>query len=362
MIKSHSKKLCIVVSSLGGGGAERSSAQLSELLYDLGYDIHIVSVLNKIDYPYKGQLLNLGELKSNDDSQFGRLKRLKVFKAYLKTHHFDYIIDNRPRIGFLKEFIISKILYSSIKTIYFVHSYNTDLYIHPNQFLGKWLYKSAFKIVGVSSAISDKLKTKYRFNNLEVIHNAIIDIIQTDANKEESIKNYIIFYGRIDDKVKNISLLLDAYSKSKLPGANMNLRILGNGHDKDMLIKKVEKLKIKENVRFLDFQSNPYDLVKQAYFTVLTSRYEGFPRVLIESLALGTPIVSVDCKSGPSEVIIHEENGLLVENYNTDALVSAMNRMLEDKELYLHCKSNTKQSVAKFSKENISAQWKTLLT
>ena len=64
MIKSHSKKLCIVVSSLGGGGAERSSAQLSELLYDLGYDIHIVSVLNKIDYPYKGQLLNLGELKS----------------------------------------------------------------------------------------------------------------------------------------------------------------------------------------------------------------------------------------------------------------------------------------------------------
>ncbi len=39
---------------------------LSELLYDLGFDIHIVSVLDHVDYPYKGELLNLGKLKSQD--------------------------------------------------------------------------------------------------------------------------------------------------------------------------------------------------------------------------------------------------------------------------------------------------------
>ena len=50
IIKTNNKKICIVVSSLGGGGAERSSALLSELLYDLGYNIYIVSVLDNIEY------------------------------------------------------------------------------------------------------------------------------------------------------------------------------------------------------------------------------------------------------------------------------------------------------------------------
>ena len=110
MIKTNNKKICIVVSSLGGGGAERSSALLSELLYDLGYNIYIVSVLDNIEFAYKGELLNLGELKAKDDSVIGRLKRFKVFRNFIKDHHFDYVIDSRTRIGFVKEFIISKFI------------------------------------------------------------------------------------------------------------------------------------------------------------------------------------------------------------------------------------------------------------
>ncbi|WP_111684341.1 glycosyltransferase [Winogradskyella tangerina] len=361
MSKAEAKKICIVVSSLGGGGAERSSALLSEILFHLGYDVHIVSVLDKIDYPFKGQLLNLGALKSKDDSRLGRLKRLKVFKRYLQTHNFDYIIDNRTRIGWFKEFVISKWVYTSQKTIYCVRSYNTDMYINPSRFLGKWLYNSAFKIVTVSEAISEKLKLEYGFENLEVIHNPIVDEVEILGSKSEITESFIIFYGRLEDKVKNISLLLNAYSRSELPKANMKLKILGKGNDKALLIQKSEELQINDHVEFLGFSPDPFSLVQAAYFTVLTSHYEGFPRVLVESLALGTPVVSVDCKSGPSEIVIHEHNGLLVENHNEEVLVNAMNRMLKDKDLYLHCKSNAKTSVAKFSKEAIGSQWQTLL-
>ena len=69
------KKICIVTSSLGKGGAEKSSAVLSILLDNLGYEVHIISVLNLIDYDYKGTLLNLGALKSKDDSFFSKLNR-----------------------------------------------------------------------------------------------------------------------------------------------------------------------------------------------------------------------------------------------------------------------------------------------
>ncbi len=51
MIKTNNKKICIVVSSLGKGGAERSSALLSQMFYDVGYDVHIVCILNKIEFP-----------------------------------------------------------------------------------------------------------------------------------------------------------------------------------------------------------------------------------------------------------------------------------------------------------------------
>ena len=86
MPKANNKKICIVVMSLGRGGAERSSGLLSKILYDVGYDVYVVSILNNIEFPYKGELLNLGELKDKNDSSFGRLNRLRVLKNYLKKH------------------------------------------------------------------------------------------------------------------------------------------------------------------------------------------------------------------------------------------------------------------------------------
>ncbi len=361
MIKPKTKKICIVVSSLGNGGAERSSALLSELLFDLSFEVHLVSVLDKVDYPYKGNLLNLGKLKAKDNSVFGRFKRLLVFKKYIKEHNFDYIIDNRTRIGFLKEFVISKWLYNQRKTIYCVRSYNTNMYINPNRFLGRWLYTSAYKIVTVAHTIADRLEESYDFKNIETIYNFISEGFKIKKNVGENKNNFVLFFGRLEDDVKNISLLLEAYSKSKLSKANIILKILGDGKDKDALKKKVDDLKMTTSVEFIDFQSNPYHIVESAYYTILTSRYEGFPRVLVESLALGTPVVSVDCKSGPSEIIKNEYNGLLVDNHNVDALSEAMDRMIEDKDLYLHCKSNAKTSVAKFSKEKIGLKWKLIL-
>ena len=123
----------------------------------------------------------------------------------------------------------------------------------------------------------------------------------------------------------------------------------------------VDKLNLSEMILFQSFTPNPFPVVKQAKFTVLTSRYEGFPMTILESLACGTPVISVDCKSGPNEIIKNEYNGLLVENNNIKALSDAINLFVLDTKLYNICKNNSKESISKFNVETISKEWFNIL-
>ena len=82
---------------------------------------------------------------------------------------------------------------------------------------------------------------------------------------------------------------------------------------------------------------------------------------VIESLAMETPVVSVDCHSGPREIIKSEYNGLLVENHNVEVLSEALKRMINDKLLYQFCKKNASESVAHLHLEAISKEWIHLL-
>lgn len=356
------KKICIVTSSLGKGGAEKSSAVLSILLDNLGYEVHVISILNRIDYDYKGTLLNLGALKDKDASFFGTLKRFTVFLNYLRSHNFDFIIDSRSRPSILKQFLINKVLYVNEKVIFIVHSAFLKNYIPDNKFIAKYLYSNAFKFVTVSKTIKTKLTNKYHFENVKAIHNAV-DKPQMTALTESLLlpENFMLFFGRIEDEVKNLTLLIDSYKQSDLIDNKIKLVILGDGNDKLKLEKKVQVLNLSEHIIFFSYTKNPYPIVSKAMCTVLTSYYEGFPTMLVESLSLGTPVISVNCESGPSEIILDTHNGLLVDNHNPDLLADAMNRFVTDDELYSHCKKNAKKSVEKFSMENISNDWERII-
>ena len=132
---------------------------------------------------------------------------------------------------------------------------------------------------------------------------------------------------------------------------------MGDGEDKENLKALVAQKNLEEDVLFHPFAPNPFPYYKKALFTALTSKYEGFPNVLIESLASGTPVVSYDCTSGPNEIIQHGTNGLLVNNQDIDAMKKAINSFVMDAALYEVCKANAKESAERFNPENILKDW-----
>ncbi|MGY0393089.1 glycosyltransferase [Bizionia sp. KMM 8389] len=364
-MQGTNKKICIVASSLGKGGAERSSAQLSIMLYELGYEVHIVTVLNNIDFEYKGELLNLGALKDENDTFLGRLQRLKIFRAYLKKHNFDVVIDGRSRVQAYRELLISKWVYAGIPVVYIVHCYKLDKAFTPYKALNKFLYKNE-QIVTVSQAAKNYFTRVLELKKVSHIYNAfnfteLNKLATEEVPSDFEIDNFIVFFGRIHDDPKNLKLLLDAYKLSDLGLKKIPLYIIGDGPDLLEIKAYAKSLSLPEMVVFKGFMRNPYAYVKQARFTILSSRHEGFPMVIPESLGLGTPVISVDCKSGPNEVIRSGFNGLLVENFNAKALSEAMNSFIFDEKLYSQCKANAQASVEPFSATSISEDWYKLI-
>lgn len=343
---------------------ERSVALQSKLLHEAGFEVHLAILNDHIDYEFKGELLNLGLFKGGKDSLLKRINRLKKLRHYLKQKQMDVVIDHRSKNQYLREVFYKKYLYRGFKTIYVTHSAFEPMYLTDRPVAFGRLCDTNVANVAVSEYIEDKLLKSTGMGNTHTIYNTWDPNWKDYSGALPSSlegKKFFLFYGRLDDGVKDLEFLLKSYSQSNVNTLGVDLVIMGDGPDKDNLRRRAEELSIAMNVYWLDFEPHPQAVVSKAHAVVLCSRFEGFPMVLLESLALGTPVVSLDIVSGPSEIVQNEKNGLLVKERNTKAFANVLKLMVENEKLYRTCQSNAQDSVTAFDPSVIAAQWKKLL-
>jgi glycosyltransferase involved in cell wall biosynthesis len=353
----NNNKIALVSASLGVGGAERFAGLLSFILHDLGYEVHHILILDSVDYDYKGTIVNLGKLFASEKGIFRGIKKGRFIARYLTENDIQIVIDNRSRPAFIRE-IFTKWIYGNRKTYFMIHSSNLGMYF--SNFSG-YLYQNATKLICVSKDIESKIQTEFNFKNTVTIHNPIA-FPESVAQKPEGIpENYILFFGRLEEKIKNFTLLLNAFQQSKVYDNGIKLLIIGDGLSKDFIKTKIKEFQLEDVVQVLPFQKNITPYIQHAKFSILTSRFEGFPMSLVESLAAGIPVVSVDCETGPREIIQNKFNGLLVPNHDEKVLAKAVSDMILDENLYQTCKNNAQKSVEKLSLTNIARQWKHVL-
>ncbi len=137
----------------------------------------------------------------------------------------------------------------------------------------------------------------------------------------------ILSVGRLE-AAKDFAGLIDAFALLRRERP-CRLLILGQGSLRGALLRRVAELGLGEDVELAGFVANPYAYMARANVFVVSSAWEGFCAVLVEALALGTPVVSTDCHSGPAEILDGGRYGALVPVGRPPLLAQAIRRCLD---------------------------------
>ncbi len=169
----------------------------------------------------------------------------------------------------------------------------------------------------------------------------------------EAFKN-VVAIGNLSSR-KGFDNLLKVFSHLK--GEKIKLHILGDGKDKELLHQMKSDLDL-ENVIFHGQQKNPYQFLKFADLFILSSRYEGFPNVLLEAGACGTYALANDCKGGINEIIQSTVNGEIFNIENHEGFARKIVEVLNEN----HDENAIRNSIkSRFSKEIILGKYENLL-
>lgn len=177
-----------------------------------------------------------------------------------------------------------------------------------------------------------------------------------DGDPVEVRSKVVLAAGRLTVQ-KGFDLLLDAFVPVAEQHPDWRLRIFGEGGQHDQLVEQVERLGLGGRVELLPPTPRIGQEMAEAGLFVLSSRFEGFGRVVLESLSKGLPVVSFDCPRGPGEIITDGHDGVLVPAEDVEALSAAMLAVVGDGSLRQRLGEAGPATAARYGLPGITARW-----
>ncbi len=217
----------------------------------------------------------------------------------------------------------------------------------------------AHKIVTLTERTKEDYHQKFHipYKKLECIYNWVE--MPEENVKYETESKKILSVGRFG-KEKGYDLLVEVAEKVKTKHEDWSWDIYGDGETFTKIQRMIQQKNLEGFVHLKGNALNMKELYPNYAFLVLTSYREGLPLVLLEAKANKLPVISFDILTGPREIINDQEDGFLVEPYDTDMMADKIHTLIENAELRQAFSKNTEKNIEKFSKDRITKEWELL--
>jgi len=217
------------------------------------------------------------------------------------------------------------------------------------------LYPRAWGIVVPIPEIAAEIRDLVRVDEerVHVLTNPVLEDVlcssegaprETPADAPVSL----VAAGRLE-RVKGFDILINAMGRLDGAYGDFRLTILGEGPERDRLETLADQLGLGARIDLPGRVSNPEDYYRRAFAVIVSSRFESGPNVLVESMAVGTPVIASDCPFGPRRILLNGKTGLLVPPEDPDAIAAAILRLWKDPDLYAQLREKGLQRARDYS-------------
>ncbi|WP_146536271.1 glycosyltransferase [Rubripirellula reticaptiva] len=329
-----------LIHSLDGGGAERVMAGLSSRLAGRGHAVTLLTLdrgesdRHLVDPSVSRRMLGvMGETRSLISAVANLRRRVRVIRAAMVDSSPDVVLSFCDRTNILA------VMAARPTGIPIVISERSD----PSaQSLGRaygWLrnrmYPKANRIIAQTVDSAEYIETllisagRRRVTGpVDVIPSAVDTPCATSDRSVAVANRQVVSVGRLEIE-KGFDRLIDAFAPVVKRYPDWKLQIIGEGSQRGPLENQIRQLGLTSSVSLAGWIQPVWQPLAAATIFVSSSHYEGFPSALMEAMAAGVPSVSVDCPSGPRQIICDTLNGLLVPN-DLAGITAGIERMIVD--------------------------------
>ncbi|WP_088340965.1 glycosyltransferase family 4 protein [Robiginitalea sediminis] len=352
-------KIDFIISTIRGGGAERVMSILVNKFCQEGHQVRLITFKDGEDaYPIDPQVqrlhFNKKVLPNAKINALFHLVRLYRKKA------------DRPdaAISFLTLMNLVAILACRLFRIPVVVSeHNNHLQLEAPAWLTKLAWKKVYRKANAVTVLTSYDIPFFRELGCQVavMPNpcTFVPAVEYHAQRKQDI----VAVGNLNRyHHKGFDNLLEIAGPVLRERPDWRLRIIGDGAEgKHFLSQRVNDLGLESQVSFPGFRSDIQPILLESAIFILPSRFEGLPMVLLEALSQGTACIAYDCITGPSDMIEHRQNGLLVPDQDIKAMQQELAALMDNRELRETLGRNGISSLDRYSTDAIYSQWMGLL-
>jgi glycosyltransferase EpsD len=303
------------------------------------------------------------------------LKAYKQLKKVVQEEGYDLIHTHTPIASFITRMACRGI--PNVKVIYTAHGFhffegaplqNWLLYYPMEKISAK--YTDAIITINEEDFESAKKLKSHTANSVFRIHGVGVNLnmfsVEKIDNKDKlrerlgyKSDDFILFFAAELNENKHQDFLIEVIKvlKNRIP--NMKLLLAGEGNAKEQYIQLAKESGVENHVEFLGYRNDIKDLLEISDVAVSSSRREGLPVNIMESMAMGLPLVVTDCR-GNRDLVVDQENGFVIKHDDTEGFANSIQNLFHHEELRMRFSKKSRELIQKYSLDNVTSELKNI--